>query len=150
LQDAEAILKGYLWLLALNAAGAGKVLEIVFGAIGWIAGQCLRAVARGISIAEPALGEVAKAAVQLLWGVNVPASAFATVINSGARENAKAQVGAAMFQAVTGAAGGGGGGTPGPSIEPANRYLGTVAGFAIEGWLIGVLTELESLNYLEH
>jgi hypothetical protein len=150
LQDADAWTKSSNWLISALLQVFSKSIQYIVGLLGWVAAQIILAVAKGMRLLDPAFGEVAKASIALLFDVDVAPSAFTDLTNKGGREQMKRDVGTAMFNALTGLAGDAAGAPLEPSAAPAERYLGTIANFAIEGWLTGIAVELESLNYLEH
>lgn len=133
------------WLLD----AIGRVLSFLFGITGWAAGQFIRGVAKALELADPAFGEIAKAGIEALFGVSIPAGSLTKIGGVGGSEQVKGAVGQAMLRAITGLAGDGGGGSTEPSMGPAEKYLGTIGNFAIEGWLMGFLVEVESLGRLK-
>jgi hypothetical protein len=135
------------------ASFLGEVLSLLIQwlatIVGWIAVQFIRGIAKGMDAVDPAFGEIAKAGISALFGINVPSTAFTKLTDVGSREELKKIVGRVMMQAVTGSAPDAMPAAVQPSLEPTERYLGTIANFAIEGWLMEAMTELESLGFLK-
>jgi hypothetical protein len=150
LADADTFAQTSNWLVATLLTFVETLIQELLKAMGWLAGQFIRGVFKGVELADPAFGEIAKAGIQALFGVDVPATAFNKLSNSGAREQVKKDVGRAMLGALTGLSGNTSGASVQPSLDPAEKYLGTIANFAIEGWLLEIMPELESLGWLEN
>lgn len=150
LESSGFTLKNALQWQKVLQVGLTNVVIALVAVIGKVAATIIRGVAQTVKIMDPAFGEVAKAGIEAVFDVSVPASSFADLTDKGARESAKKQLGVAMMTALTGVQGDGSGGDITPSLEPAEKYLGLIAGLAVEGWLMGIAVELESLNYLEH
>lgn len=147
--DADSFIKGSKWLSSTLLGFLGSALQLILSLWGFLVAQVLRLIFAGVEKADPAFGEIAKASIQGLFGVSVPASSLTQLSNTGGREGLKRDVGKAMLSALGGAAAATGTGEIEPSTEPAEKYLGTIADFAIEGWLIGIMVEAESLGYLK-
>jgi hypothetical protein len=150
LVDADAFAKFGKQATGIGGGIVGAAVSWFFGAVGKLAGKFIRALGKAVELVDPAFGEIAKAGIQALFGVEIPAGDLNKIGSPGAREAMKRDVGAAMMKALTGLAADGGGGSVEPSMKPAEQYLGTIADFAIEGWLMGLLVEVESLGHIKH
>jgi hypothetical protein len=127
----------------------GLLIQWLTVVMSWIAAQFIQGIAKGMDAVDPAFGEVAKAGIHALFGIEVPATSFAKLTDTGAREELKRGVGKVMMQAVSGTAPDTAAAEIRPSLEPTERYLGTIANFAIEGWIMEATSELESLGFLK-
>lgn len=126
------------------------IFGLIIKSFGWIAGQVIRSIATTTRAMDPAFGEIAKAALEALFDVPVSSGALLDLTNHGGREDLRQSIGHSMLGVLTGLSGGAGSTDIAPSFGPAERYLGTIANFAIEGWLMDIMVEAESLGYLEH
>lgn len=99
--------------------------------------------AKGMSTAEdliaPAFADMAAAAVNDVFGTNVPGSAFAQSRGGGGRRTAGQQLGKGLMDQLRGAGNG-----LAPGSGAAEAFVGAMAGTAIEDWFKGWFFEVLS------
>ncbi|MGH8636673.1 MAG: hypothetical protein ACREUZ_06000, partial [Burkholderiales bacterium] len=137
-QIAEGLASWYIKSDASKAVAAfvAEVAGKLIGALVTLTAPVGIGLAKGIANSEdlvaPALADIAATAVSDAFGINVPASAFASRRDPSGRRGAADALGAGFMRSVEGA-----GGAVEPSDEAAQRFLGMVMNMALEGWYQG-------------
>ena len=130
-----------------------ELIKQVLGVVLFAAGEIGATVARGVAGAEDesqgAFGDLASAAVEDLFGVQVSPATMGKRGDRAARTQVANQVGDMLFKAFAGNAAGLSGGELQPTDAPAKAFLSTMTQLALEGWLEGFIVELCSLGQIE-
>jgi len=117
----------------------GRILSWAYTAMSPIGIGLAKGITKSEDLVAPELAEIAAAAASDLFGTDVPASAFASRRNRGARNQAADGLGAGIINTIKGA-----GGPLEPSDAAAKRYLTMVLNMSLEGWYQGWMFEFMS------
>ncbi len=137
-------------LLDILAQVVGIVVAALVGLVEWIIAKLLTIVIRSLASNESATNEIAAIVVAGMTGTPVNASQFANATDRSSRESVAVNLINTIQSALATGQGGGGGGELRPSKEGAEAFLKLTSHMAIEGWLIGWLSDAFSVHELEH
>ena len=127
------------WLSGVKIESDYNAIATALKMASEIAVKFADAIASAEADSDPAFGRLAASAVNDLFGVNVNSSAFAGRGKRGAREGEMDKVSRALLSVFNG-----GQSKIVPSDEPAQKFMGTMLSFSIEGWLEGWIFEMIS------
>ena len=155
-QIGEGVKKGGLldqWaqkLLDVLAQAVGIIVAALVGLVEWIIAKLLTIVIRSLASNESATNEIAAIVVAGMTGTPVSASQFSNATDRSSRESVAVNLINTIQNALATGQGGGGGGGLTPSKAGAEAFLKLTSHMAIEGWLIGWLSDAFSVHELEH
>lgn len=133
------------WIAPIVGAIIGALLALFSTVAVYLANFIIR----GESKAEPAFQELAKVAVEDLFGVSVNIGQVQGRGQRAGRQAAAASIGEAVLKGLFAGVKTSGSATLEPGMAAANNYLTTVTQLALEGWLEGWMVEALSVGQLE-
>ena len=114
---------------AAATEGLGTVLGVAVRAMAPIGIGIAKGIAASENVVAPALADMAAAAVNDMFGTNVPPSTFSGGMRQGGREGAATALGKGLLEQLTGTTG-----ELKPDDTAAARYLTFIVNMALEGW----------------
>jgi len=140
-------LRDQIW--AIVAYIAAKLTGFVLNNAAKFGAKVCDIIAQGENDASEGFGQLARSAINDMFGVDVDPAAMTRGAGRGAREPAANAIGAALLTAFSGQAKASLGGELHPTDEPAKAFLSAMAQMALEGWLEGWVVEALSVGQLE-
>lgn len=155
-QVAQGAAKGGLldqWaqkFLDILAQVVGIILAALVGLVEWVLAKLLAIVIRSLTSNEAQTNEIASIVVGGMTGQPVSASQFSNAQDRSARESVAVSLINTIQNALATGQGAGGAGGLTPSKAGAEAFLKLTSHMAIEGWLIGWMSDAFSVHELEH
>ena len=126
-------------IATLVAAVFGRLVKFAYTLVAPIGLGLAKGIAEAEDLVAPQLAEIAAAAASDVFGQDVPASAFQSKNNRGARSRPSDALGKGFMEMVRGQVG-----SMEPSEAGAQRFLGFATNMALEGWWQGWFFEYMS------
>lgn len=153
-QEAKGYKDSGMWgaIWAGLAAGIAEILsaflKFFFSIFSWLGVAFAKGIIEAEDKSQESFARLARVAIKDLFGVD-PGDQFAQRGNAAGKNQAATAVGNAVIGGLFGALAAGGRASLEPSAAGAERYITTVVGLGLEGWLEGWVFEALSLGQLE-